>query len=99
MHGYDIQFQAYQDLYLLSKQSPHRRAQLFSLSPLGGHAHVWAEVSKTCLASLAAFTEQVRCCLRSRIQLPALKNSVTEHGIMQLFSGTLVLSAFKIIQG
>ena len=55
-----LQFQGYQDLYLLSKQSAPRRSELFTLSPLGGHPHNWSDISGKCLASLKEFSAQLQ---------------------------------------
>ncbi|KAK2153033.1 hypothetical protein LSH36_310g03032 [Paralvinella palmiformis] len=54
-----IQYHSYQDLYLLSRHSLHRRLQLFSLTHLGGHPQNWIQVSKECLHLLTTFTEEL----------------------------------------
>ncbi|XP_038146735.1 nucleoporin NDC1 [Cyprinodon tularosa] len=52
-------FLALQDLSLLSKHSPLRRSEVFSLSQPGGHPHNWNTVSKECLALLADLTQRL----------------------------------------
>ncbi|KAM4557248.1 nucleoporin NDC1 isoform 1-T1 [Fundulus diaphanus] len=54
-----LKFLALQDLALLSKHSPSRRSEVFSLSQPGGHPHNWNTVSKECLALLADLTQRL----------------------------------------
>ncbi|XP_014853173.1 PREDICTED: nucleoporin NDC1 isoform X1 [Poecilia mexicana] len=54
-----LKFLALQDLALLSKHSPSRRSEVFSLSQPGGHPHNWNAVSRECLALLADLTQRL----------------------------------------
>ncbi|MED6263535.1 Nuclear pore complex subunit [Characodon lateralis] len=54
-----LKFLALQDLALLSKHSPSRRREVFSLSQPGGHPHNWNTVSKECLALLTDLTQRL----------------------------------------
>ena len=53
------QYLGYQDFWLLSRHSPARRKELYSLTELGGHPYQWNTVSAICLATLQDFTRQV----------------------------------------
>ena len=81
-----LQFQGYQDLYLLSKQSAPRRSELFTLSPLGGHPHNWSDISGKCLASLKEFSAQ----------LQQLNATVIDSNGIKTSNGT---SGYKVIIG
>lgn len=54
-----LKFLALQDLALLSRHSPSRRSEVFSLSQPGGHPHNWNAVSKECLALLTDLTQRL----------------------------------------
>ncbi|XP_008943470.1 PREDICTED: nucleoporin NDC1, partial [Merops nubicus] len=54
-----IKFLALQDLMLLSKYSPVRRQEVFSLSQPGGHPHNWTAISRECLSLLSDLTQRL----------------------------------------
>ncbi|KAI0223440.1 Nucleoporin NDC1 [Lamellibrachia satsuma] len=54
-----LQYLGFLDLYLLSRYSPRRRKEIFSLSQLGGHPRNWNAIKQECLTSLNFFTEDV----------------------------------------
>ncbi|NXO03168.1 NDC1 protein, partial [Rhinopomastus cyanomelas] len=54
-----IKFLALRDLMLLSKYSPVRRQEVFSLSQPGGHPHNWTAISRECLSLLSALTQRL----------------------------------------
>ncbi|KAK2176429.1 hypothetical protein NP493_663g03001 [Ridgeia piscesae] len=54
-----LQYLGFLDLYLLSRHSPQRRREIFSLSQLGGHPRNWNAIKQECLLSLNSFTDSV----------------------------------------
>uniref|UniRef100_A0A8C5KC50 Nucleoporin NDC1 n=1 Tax=Jaculus jaculus TaxID=51337 RepID=A0A8C5KC50_JACJA len=54
-----IKYLALQDLMLLSKYSPSRRQEVFSLSQPGGHPHNWTAISRECLTLLSDMTQKL----------------------------------------
>ncbi|XP_068605208.1 nucleoporin NDC1 [Brachionichthys hirsutus] len=54
-----LKFLALQDLALLSRHSPSRRSEVFSLSQPGGHPHNWNAITAECLSLLADLTQRL----------------------------------------
>ncbi|KAM9789556.1 LOW QUALITY PROTEIN: nucleoporin NDC1 [Neosynchiropus ocellatus] len=54
-----VKFLALQDLAQLSRHSPSRRAEVFTLSQPGGHPHNWNAVSRECLSLLADLNQRL----------------------------------------
>ena len=54
-----FQYLGHLDLYLLASQQPLRRALVFSLTNLGGHALNWTQLSKVCLQRLEVLQQTI----------------------------------------
>ncbi|XP_076463263.1 nucleoporin NDC1-like [Babylonia areolata] len=94
-----LQYLAFLDLSHLSRCSPQRRQEMFSLSQPGGHPHTWRGVCGTCLQQLEGLAAQVNAAHQSALaalpvhSLPADKifsfageTPLTQRGLSHSFA-------------
>lgn len=78
-----LKYLAFQDLKVLSQNSPLRRSQLFCISQPGGHPYLWEAVSSVCITNLENFL-----CKLNELSTSSMTNTAKAPTTQTPFIGT-----------
>ncbi|XP_064606211.1 nucleoporin NDC1-like [Liolophura sinensis] len=70
-----VKYLGFLDLHLLTKHTPNRRRQLFTLSQPGGHPHNWNSVYRACILEIDSLTKSLEENNWKAFAAPPLNNS------------------------